>query len=333
MSASASQRAWRSARLQSVQPCSGSQLTLLPRVTPHTLRRTSISIALPANKFDVKWVMGQVGHADSKMTMDVYAQLGQRVARSHGASFDRLVREARERLIGDCLGTDAETRPLEAFDPALLDSPDSALQSGNQGMARAGLEPATPRFSASRRAACEGRYSALEWGIRATPGGCCTRGCGRIRGGLGLQGRLESQCRAAVRRAGRTASTWPGVPRGGIGACSAGREFGERHEPGGRLRGRRKRGMAVATKTATKVQLLTTQEVADLLRVSTRTVQNWIKRGQVPYLELPGGEYRLPLAGLLDSLRGTFDLAAALADLDAASVGVSEDEIAAALGE
>jgi excisionase family DNA binding protein len=91
--------------------------------------------------------------------------------------------------------------------------------------------------------------------------------------------------------------------------------------------------MAVATKTATKVQLLTTQEVADLLRVSTRTVQNWIKRGQVPYLELPGGEYRLPLAGLLDSLRGTFDLAAALADLDAASVGVTEDEIAAALGE
>ncbi|MEX2414349.1 MAG: hypothetical protein WD399_11905 [Thermoleophilaceae bacterium] len=66
-------------------------------MTPHTLRRTYISIALPANKFDVKWVMGQVGHADSKMTMDVYAQLGQRVTRSHGASFDRLVRQARER--------------------------------------------------------------------------------------------------------------------------------------------------------------------------------------------------------------------------------------------
>lgn len=89
----------------------------------------------------------------------------------------------------------------------------------------------------------------------------------------------------------------------------------------------------MATKAASKVQLLTTQEVADLLRVSTRTVQNWIKRGEVPYVELPGGEYRLPLAGLLDSLRGSFDLAAALADLDAASVGVSEDEIAAALGE
>lgn len=32
----------------------------LPSTTPHTLRRTYISIALLANNFDVKWVMGQV---------------------------------------------------------------------------------------------------------------------------------------------------------------------------------------------------------------------------------------------------------------------------------
>ena len=57
--------------------------------TPHTLRRTYISIALLANGFDVKWVMSQVGHADSKMTMDVYAQLEQRADRSHGTDFDR----------------------------------------------------------------------------------------------------------------------------------------------------------------------------------------------------------------------------------------------------
>ena len=66
----------------------------LPRTTPHTLGRTYISIALLANQFDVKWVMGQVGHADSKMTMDVYAQLEQRIDRSHGENFDRLVAEA-----------------------------------------------------------------------------------------------------------------------------------------------------------------------------------------------------------------------------------------------
>jgi hypothetical protein len=46
----------------------------LPNTTPHTLRRTYISIALLANRFDVLWVMRQVGHADSTMTMDVYAR-------------------------------------------------------------------------------------------------------------------------------------------------------------------------------------------------------------------------------------------------------------------
>jgi hypothetical protein len=40
--------------------------------------------------------MGQVGHADSKMTMDVYPQLEQRIDRSHGTNFDRLMRSARQ---------------------------------------------------------------------------------------------------------------------------------------------------------------------------------------------------------------------------------------------
>ena len=44
--------------------------------------------------------MSQVGHADSKMTMDVYAQLQQRVDREHGRAFDALVRQARDRLYG-----------------------------------------------------------------------------------------------------------------------------------------------------------------------------------------------------------------------------------------
>ena len=93
----------------------------LPHITPHSLRRTYISIALLANKFDVKWVMDQVGHADSKMTMDVYAQLQQRAKRDHGASFDRLLRNARSQLYGDeppadgvldnVLDNDAKTTP------------------------------------------------------------------------------------------------------------------------------------------------------------------------------------------------------------------------------
>ena len=76
----------------------GHGLPPLPKTTPHTLRRTYISIALVANNFDVKWVMSQVGHADSKMTMDVYAHLEQRVDRSHGTNFDRLITTARGRL-------------------------------------------------------------------------------------------------------------------------------------------------------------------------------------------------------------------------------------------
>jgi hypothetical protein len=66
-------------------------------------------IVLLANNFDVKWVMSQVGHGDSKMTMDVYAQLEQRVKREHGASFDRLVSEAPEVPGGAQAAAEAET--------------------------------------------------------------------------------------------------------------------------------------------------------------------------------------------------------------------------------
>jgi integrase len=87
---------------------SASGLPPLPRTTPHSLRRTYISIALLANRFDVKWVMSQVGHADSKMTLDVYAQLEQRVKREHGVRFDAVVRDARVQLHG------AQMRPEKA---------------------------------------------------------------------------------------------------------------------------------------------------------------------------------------------------------------------------
>jgi integrase len=75
----------------------------LPRTTPHSLRRTYISIALLANNFDVKWVMSQVGHADSKMTLDVYTQLEQQIKRDHSRRFDDIVRSAEEQMHGDDL--------------------------------------------------------------------------------------------------------------------------------------------------------------------------------------------------------------------------------------
>ena len=51
---------------------------LLPqRVTPHTLRRTFASLALAAGR-DPRWVMGQLGHTDARLTLSVYAQVMQR---------------------------------------------------------------------------------------------------------------------------------------------------------------------------------------------------------------------------------------------------------------
>jgi len=93
----------------------------LPNTTPHTLRRTYISVALLANRFDVLWVMRQVGHADSKMTMDVYAQLQQRAERSHGEAFDALVRRARERLYGAVEDADGEGATDDVAERSLED--------------------------------------------------------------------------------------------------------------------------------------------------------------------------------------------------------------------
>lgn len=79
----------------------------LVNITPHSLRRTYISIALVANNFDVKWVMSQVGHADSHMTLDVYAQLEQRIRRDHGRSFDWLLAAADPSTQADAAGVQA----------------------------------------------------------------------------------------------------------------------------------------------------------------------------------------------------------------------------------
>ena len=106
--------------------------------------------------------MGQVGHADSKMTMDVYAQLQQRVKREHGTAFDRLVDQAREQLygadpaalnslsgqpLGHGLGHEGRNRGR----PRPSDVRSGPGKTGDlhedSGMARPGLEPGTPRFS------------------------------------------------------------------------------------------------------------------------------------------------------------------------------------------
>jgi integrase len=65
----------------------------LPRVVPHTLRRTYISLMLEAGA-PLHYVMDQVGHEDSKTTLEIYAQVQKRLSRKQ-------VKRAFEELLAD----------------------------------------------------------------------------------------------------------------------------------------------------------------------------------------------------------------------------------------
>jgi integrase len=78
-------------------------LAELPRVSPHGLRRTYVSVMLATGK-DIKVTMDQVGHADSAMTLETYG----RVMRYRDGERDEL----RALLEG------IELEPLEAPAPA-----------------------------------------------------------------------------------------------------------------------------------------------------------------------------------------------------------------------
>ena len=85
--------------------------------------------------------------------------------------------------------------------------------------------------------------------------------------------------------------------------------------------------------TGSRPRLLTTREAADLLRVSQRTITQWIADDRIPYVRLPAAgdrpSYRIPLTGLLRTLSGNFDLASDLADLDEnnAATGLTEEQV------
>lgn len=83
--------------------------------------------------------------------------------------------------------------------------------------------------------------------------------------------------------------------------------------------------------TASQLQLLTVAEAAALLKVNERTVRRWIEAEKVPYLELPSGSYRIPQSALLASLRGNFDLATELRELDQRNANLDEMQVEEAL--
>jgi hypothetical protein len=65
----------------------------LGRVTPHTLRRTFISLLL-ANGAELSYVMSQVGHTDEGTTLRIYAKVLRRDRRHVGEAVDEMVARA-----------------------------------------------------------------------------------------------------------------------------------------------------------------------------------------------------------------------------------------------
>lgn len=78
-------------------------------------------------------------------------------------------------------------------------------------------------------------------------------------------------------------------------------------------------------------KLLSTKQAAELLNVSKRTILNWIENERIPYVRLPGGDYRIPLAGLLASLSGTYQLGEEIRALDERYAAVSDADVQQAL--
>jgi excisionase family DNA binding protein len=67
--------------------------------------------------------------------------------------------------------------------------------------------------------------------------------------------------------------------------------------------------------TVPSEQMVKPAEAAALLGVHPNTVRNWIKRGDVPFVKTPTGQYLLPWTLLAQSLRGSYDI----------SIGVRQD--------
>jgi len=87
----------------------------LPPVSPHALRRTYISLLIEAGA-PLPYVMRQVGHEDSRTTLEVYAQVQQRLSRKQvHQAFDDLLASAGE-------AADVPTEGREKMSPSTLPS-------------------------------------------------------------------------------------------------------------------------------------------------------------------------------------------------------------------
>ena len=96
-------------------------LPLLEGLTPHSLRRTFISLLLALGE-DVPYVMGQVGHSDPKVTLAIYAQV---MWRGEGER-DRL-RALVDGVDRAPMGTSAQSTDFEASGEPSVKSENQAI--------------------------------------------------------------------------------------------------------------------------------------------------------------------------------------------------------------
>ncbi len=104
--------------------------------------RTYVAIMLLATNFDVGFVQSQVGHSDSKLTVDVYNQLLDRSKRAHGVAFDALVSDAQATLYGAQNGDFGPLfGPPSDFGPSadISTSPEIGLDTGETNDGRGGF--------------------------------------------------------------------------------------------------------------------------------------------------------------------------------------------------
>lgn len=92
-------------------------LAPLLRVSPHSLRRTYISLLIEAGA-PLPYVMRQVGHEDSRTTLEVYAHVQQRLSRRQvHQAFDDLLANAVEAAAVPTEGRENMSRSTIASSP------------------------------------------------------------------------------------------------------------------------------------------------------------------------------------------------------------------------
>ena len=108
-------------------------LPRLPPVSPHALRRTYISLMFEAGA-PLPYVMHQVGHADARTTLEIYAQVQQRLSRKQvHRAFDDLLASA-----GSTQAIEVPTGGIDKMsqltgDPEALGDAETATPEGSVG--------------------------------------------------------------------------------------------------------------------------------------------------------------------------------------------------------